>query len=99
MNLTLKNVKIVGPQSEETICFSAILLVEGKPTFHVSNDGKGGAHRYCEAKGFEGHFATALKELEDWAKTQPSQVIDFSEWGGGPIELPMDLDLFINNLL
>lgn len=44
--LTVENVKATEFASEETLCFEAALYVDGKRTAIVSNDGRGGPHRY-----------------------------------------------------
>ncbi len=46
MIITLKNVKIAKFASEETLCFRATVLVDGKVAGEASNDGHGGANRY-----------------------------------------------------
>lgn len=44
--VTLRNVKELRANSEETMCFHATVLLDGKVAGEVSNDGHGGAHRY-----------------------------------------------------
>lgn len=39
MNITLKNLKISNFMSEETICFQATVLVDGKKAGIAQNDG------------------------------------------------------------
>jgi hypothetical protein len=43
----LRNVKELRENSEETMCFHASVVIDGKVVGTVSNDGRGGAHRYC----------------------------------------------------
>ena len=50
MKLELKNIKHTAWASEETHCYQASLYVNGKPFATVSNDGHGGADRYCRHK-------------------------------------------------
>ena len=45
-HVTLKSIKVFESGSEETVCFTATLYVDGKRCGKVSNDGHGGAHRY-----------------------------------------------------
>ena len=50
-NLSLKSVKVHSDMSEETVCFSAIILQDGKELAHISNDGRGGCHRVHAVNG------------------------------------------------
>lgn len=43
--ITLAKVKYAAFASEETLCFSATILLDGKPVADVRNDGHGGADR------------------------------------------------------
>lgn len=49
--LTLAKVKYAKFASHETDCFEALLLVDGKPFCHVSNEGMGGANHWLPVKG------------------------------------------------
>lgn len=46
MNIGLKNVKIHPDMSQETNCFSAAILVDGKTVGNVHNSGTGGSNIY-----------------------------------------------------
>ena len=86
MKLELKNKKICKWMSEETICFTASLYVDGKRVALVSNGGKGGAHSYY----IRNHDLFA--KAEEYCKTLPPEKYrDF--------ELPMDLELKISMML
>lgn len=67
MNLELKNVKVHQDVSEETTCFSATVYAAGKKVGVVSNDGRGGSHRYHWTDRDLG------AKLEAWAETQPTE--------------------------
>ncbi|MBS3685068.1 hypothetical protein [Klebsiella quasipneumoniae] len=40
--ITLKSLKVADFASEETLCFTAIVLFDGEPVADASNDGHGG---------------------------------------------------------
>jgi hypothetical protein len=44
MEVTLKNLKVHKDMSEETLCFSASIYIDGKKSGRVSNRGHGGPH-------------------------------------------------------
>ena len=52
MNITLKKVKVHDGLSEETICFTADVYVDGILKAHASNRGHGGCNDIQPAKGF-----------------------------------------------
>lgn len=63
MKLSVKNVKIHDDMSEETMCYSATLYVDGVRAAGVSNRGQGGCNEYRWADGrcgfdVERHVAT-----------------------------------------
>jgi hypothetical protein len=68
MKLELKNLKIHKDMSEETLCFSATLYVDGKKAANVQNNGHGGCHRYHWEDETLGARVNAL------AKTQPLEI-------------------------
>jgi hypothetical protein len=66
MKIELRNVKYAAFASEETACFSATVVLDGKPAGTVSNDGHGGPDM---------HHPLSLEErLNAYAKTLPSYV-------------------------
>lgn len=66
MKIELRNVKYAAFASEETACFSATVIIDGKPAGTVSNQGHGGADM---------HHPLSLEErLNAYAKTLPSYV-------------------------
>jgi hypothetical protein len=65
MRLELKNLKVHDDMSEETLCFSATLYVDGKKVATVKNEGHGGSNfYYWDDRELEG-------KVHDWAKPQP----------------------------
>lgn len=67
MNFELKKLKISKAQSEETIAFTASLYVDGKKIGHVSNSGRGEAHRLMPEPGKR----EQLTAFENWCNSQP----------------------------
>jgi hypothetical protein len=44
--IEVRNVRVLNSASEETLCFTATVVVDGLVAGAVSNDGRGGANRY-----------------------------------------------------
>ena len=63
----LKNVKVHDDMSEETVCFSATLYVDGKKTAVCKNSGTGGMTDVCFLKGADD---TAFKFMQ-YCKANP----------------------------
>lgn len=83
MQITLGSFKHMPSLSEETLCFSATVLIDGEKVGTVSNRGHGGSHVF---------FPPALvTRLDAYAKTLP-----LLSYRGDPI--PMDADLLIDQL-
>jgi len=74
MKVEVKNVKIMNSLSEETLCFSASVYVDGKRCGSVSNRGNGGCHEWDDnlLKQKIDNYASTLAE-EEWRgmKAQP----------------------------
>jgi hypothetical protein len=89
MKIEIRNVKHAKFASQETDCFEATVLIDGKVEGKVSNEGHGGCNFYYPHDlGFK---------LEEYAKTLPPCQTDY-----GPLEMSADLiigDLFSNWLL
>lgn len=70
MNITLTSVKTNEALSDETLCFSAVVCVDGKPAFNAMNRGSGGSNIYTvigeESNWQESHRLIA--EAEQWAR-------------------------------
>lgn len=68
MKVEVRNVKEAKFASEETMCFQATVVVDGKVMGTVSNDGHGGGNNYDGVGSNRWRFEAMLKE---WAKTLP----------------------------
>lgn len=72
MNLGLSKFKYAAFASEETNCFEAVVTIDGKPVFHVSNEGRGGPDRHSPLPGQTGEsYRNNLKAVEDYAASLP----------------------------
>jgi len=84
MKIEIRNVKHAKFMSEETECFEATVLIDGKVEGKVSNEGHGGCNFYYPHDlGFK---------LDEYAKTLPPCQTQY-----GPLEMSADLiigDLF-----
>lgn len=65
MKIELKSLKIHDDISEDSLCFSANMYLDGKKRGKVSNDGRGGPHRFH----FDDRETGIAFDL--WAKDQP----------------------------
>lgn len=63
MEITLKNLKVIKCMSEETTCFQAIIMVDGKVAGTAQNDGHGGS-TYC-------HIDPKFRQIEEQKFTIP----------------------------
>ena len=79
MKIKLKNLKINERLSEETMCFSATVYVDGKRAFEAANRGHGGPNEY------RGDYDAAAA----YAATLPPYT---SEIGSLPYDLDMMID-------
>lgn len=92
MDIEIKNIKINKSFSEETICFTADVYVNGVKTAYARNDGRGGCTYYCSYhKPNNDHD---LRQAEAYAKSLPSTTHEF---GGRTMILEMDLERLIDD--
>jgi len=89
MHIELKNVKISGFASEETLCFEAAVYVDGKKAFLVKNDGHGGCNDYVP-NGAEGRVI--LQKAVEYASSVLSKsFVGMPQW--------VIFDVYIEDLL
>ena len=96
MNLELKSIKYTAWMSEETLCFTANLYVDGKVFAEVSSQGHGGSTDFRPHSKFKTEGATyfyrRLKEVEAHCEAMPNlDPCELFDEG-----LPMDLELWCN---
>jgi len=96
MNLELKSVKYTEWMSEETLCFTANLWVDGKVFAEVSSQGHGGSTDFRPHSKFKTEGATyfyrRLKEVEAHCEAMPNlDPCELFDEG-----LPMCLELWCN---
>lgn len=70
--ISIKHLRVADFASEETLCFSATVLFDGKPVAEASNDGRGGA-TYLRPLSRD---RTSLAEAEAFAATLADYVMD-----------------------
>ena len=68
--ISLKSVKVHDDMSEETMCFSATIYVNGKKAGDAKNNGHGGCNYYYMKDGFEESV------LEEWAKQKTGETFE-----------------------
>lgn len=96
MQLSIKNLKILKMASEETLCFEAVVYVDGKKAFQAHNAGHGGCNDY---HAFDEAGEKTLKDAHAWAKAQPKVTSDSLVMSGEPFTFQPDLDYFISELI
>jgi len=86
LNITLQKVKIITAMSEETLCYTAVICLDGKPVATASNRGHGGPDEY--------HFTDRAveKQMVEYVKSLPP-VAAFGTM------LPMSMEMYIGELV
>lgn len=67
MNITLSKIHYVASMSQETNCFDAVVCIDGKPSFYVSNNGCGGCNMYDGIPN-NPNWHNEFKRVEEYAK-------------------------------
>ena len=78
MKIELKNIKTNNALSQETICFSANLYLDGKKLGEVVNRGCGGSHEYSFGFAVNG-YGKEYQLMDEWCKT------NLPKWGNALI--------------
>jgi len=89
MKIELKNFKHAAFASEETLCFTASVYVDGKRLFEASNSGKGEANHLEPVNGSDWDD---IRRVQDWVAKQPKIKLDNN------LETSVDLDFYISHL-
>lgn len=91
MKVVLKNIKHIASLSEETLCFTATIYIDGVKAGEVSNRGHGGPNEYSnndvEAK------------LNAYGKTLPPHVSTFKDKDGQFMQFDIDAEIIIGDLM
>ena len=91
MKIELKNIKTNNALSQETICFSANLYLDGKKLGEVVNRGCGGSHEYSFGYGKEHDL------MEEWCKSNlPKWGSEYHEGKEFDTNLEMHLSELVN---
>ena len=77
MKIELKNIKVNMSFSEETICFTADLYMDGKKVGYCKNNGCGGD---TDIHGIEKLYSDDIKKMEEYCKTLPKVKIGLHEY-------------------
>lgn len=73
--VSLKNLQVADFASEETLCFSAVVQLDGRPVAQARNDGHGGCTFLHPLKGAQ----AVLAEAEAFAKSLPAVVTEYDD--------------------
>ena len=92
MKIQIKNIKINDAFSEETICFTADVYVNGTKTAYAKNDGHGGCTFY---NSYE-NKRELLRQAEAFAQSLPSTTETFGET---TITLESNLERMIDDVI
>ncbi|RQR79199.1 hypothetical protein DIE11_17560 [Burkholderia sp. Bp9012] len=94
--IRLKNLKVADFASEETLCFSATVLFDGKPIAEARNEGFGGPTHLRPLTGAQ----AALAEAEAYASTLPPYTFNRPGSTGPSSDDALDMSLdFLVDLL
>lgn len=95
--ITIDRFKVAAFRSEETLCFEARVLFDGKPIAMASNDGHGG---YTDIRALDRSADAALEEAEAFAKSLPAEVTDWPDPNdkSRALIIPQDLNHVVDDL-
>lgn len=93
MNLELRNTHHSERLSEETPAYAATLYLDGKKVAEMQNDGHGG----CDMVHFIDRATE--KKVEDYFKSLPKHVCDFTDENGKPVELDESLEMWAHGIV
>lgn len=89
--ITLSSLKVAEFASEETLCFSATVLFDGKPIAHASNDGHGGSTFLRPLQDPDAR--DRLREAEVFAKSLPPDVTDYPDPNDNARKMTIEITL------
>jgi len=88
MKIELKAIKICKWASQETLCYTANVYIDGKKAFTAENDGHGGSDNYRDYKN-----GTIVDKAAQWVASQNTDE-DIKDWSNVTL-----LELYIGDLL
>ncbi|OGA61258.1 MAG: hypothetical protein A2710_07240 [Burkholderiales bacterium RIFCSPHIGHO2_01_FULL_64_960] len=94
--IRLKTLKVADFASEETLCFTATVLFDGKPVATASNDGHGGSTHLLALQGQRDRFA----EAQAFAAALPPDVTEYDDPkdSAGRLIIDITLDYLVDDL-
>ena len=92
--VSLRNFKVADFASEETLCFSATVLFDGRPIAEARNDGHGG----CTSLRPLEHNRAKLAEAEAFAKTLPPVIIEHDDDSSRNFTISVTLEFLVDSL-
>lgn len=87
--VTLKNLKVAEFASEETLCFTAIVVFDDEPVAEARNDGHGGSTHLRPIEGKRDR----LNEAEAFATALPPEVTEYDDPANSSRRLTIDITL------
>jgi hypothetical protein len=95
--IELKKLKVHEDVSEETLCYSAVIVVDGVAAIRATNSGLGADDSYyplfATKQGRE-DYDVAMAKIETYVKTMPMKVCSLFPEG-----LAYDMDLLVGDLI
>lgn len=95
MEIKLENIYVSESPSRKTLAFQATLYINEHKVGTASNDGRGATFYH----GLQGKGNLLIKEAEVWCRNLPPAVFPDIIVDGKPMTLPMDLELYIDNII
>jgi len=96
MEIILKNIYVGERLSRETTAFQATLYINGYRVGVITNDGQGGATMY---RPLDDKGVALIREAEVWCRRLPPLVITGEIVNGKPVTIPMELEIYLDNLV
>ncbi|VFR32251.1 FIG01218499: hypothetical protein [plant metagenome] len=90
--VTLKSLKVAEFASEETLCFTATVLLDGQPIAYAKNDGHGGSTFLSPCVAGEA-ARERLREAFAYAESLPAEVTDYPAANDESQRLTIDITL------
>lgn len=94
--ITLRALKVAKFASQETLCYTATVLLDGRAIAEARNEGHGGMTLIGALEGMQ----RQLKEAERFAKSLPPHMTEYPDPKDPSrnLQLPMSLDMLVDGL-